>query len=69
MYAKKTDPVENNIGTRVERREKGSDRLPPYPDEPGGDPRGPGGEAQWPAGGGYTAWTERATKTPAWVKG
>ena len=38
------------------------------PDEPGGDPRGPGGEAQWP-GGGYTAWTERATKSPAWVKG
>ena len=38
------------------------------PDEPGGDPRGPGGEAQWP-GGGYTAWTERATKSPAWEKG
>ena len=38
------------------------------PDEPGGDPRGPGGEAQWP-GGGYMAWTERATKSPAWVKG
>jgi hypothetical protein len=38
------------------------------PDEPGGDPRGPGGEAQWP-GGGYMAWTERATKSPAWEKG
>ena len=38
------------------------------PDEPGGDPRGQGGEAHWP-GGGYTAWTERATKSPAWEKG
>ena len=38
------------------------------PDEPRGDPRGPGGEAQWPDGG-YTAWTERATKSPAWEKG
>ena len=32
------------------------------------DPRGPGGEAQWP-GGGYTAWTERATKSPGREKG
>jgi len=38
------------------------------PDEPGGDPGGPGGEAQRPDGG-YTAWTERATKSPAWEKG
>ena len=38
------------------------------PDEPGGDPRGPGGEAQWPDGG-STAWTERATKTLAGEKG
>ena len=38
------------------------------PDEPGGGPGGPGGEAQWPDGG-STAWTERATKSPAWVKG
>ena len=38
------------------------------PDEPGGDPRGPGGEAQWPDGG-STAWTERATKSPAGEKG
>ena len=29
------------------------------PDEPGGGPGGPGGEAQWPDGG-STAWTERA---------
>ena len=36
--------------------------------EPRGDPRGPGGEAQWPDGG-STAWTERATKSPAWEKG
>ena len=27
---RRTAGVENNIGTRVERREKGSDRLPPY---------------------------------------
>jgi hypothetical protein len=26
---RRTAGVENNIGTRVERREKGSDRLPP----------------------------------------
>ena len=38
------------------------------PNEPGGDPGGPGGEAQWPDGG-STAWTERATKSPAWEKG
>ena len=38
------------------------------PDEPRGDPGGPGGEAQRPDGG-YTAWTERATKSPAWEKG
>ena len=38
------------------------------PDEPGGGPGGPGGEAQWPDGG-STAWTERATKSPAGVKG
>ena len=38
------------------------------PDEPGGGPGGPGGEAQW-LDGGSTAWTERATKTPAWEKG
>ena len=38
------------------------------PDEPGGGPGGPGGEAQRPDGG-STAWTERATKTPAEVKG
>ena len=38
------------------------------PDEPGGGPGGPGGEAQWPDGG-STAWTERATKSPGRVKG
>ena len=38
------------------------------PDEPGGGPGGPGGEAHWPDGG-STAWTERATKSPVWVKG
>ena len=38
------------------------------PDEPGGGPGGPGGEAQRPDGG-STAWTERATKSPAGVKG
>ena len=38
------------------------------PDEPRGDPRGPGGEAQCPDGG-STAWTERASETPAGVKG
>ena len=27
---RRTAGIENNIGTRVERREKGSDRLPPY---------------------------------------
>ena len=38
------------------------------PDEPRGDPGGPGGEAQW-SDGGSTAWTERASETPAGVKG
>ena len=38
------------------------------PDELRGDPGGPGGEAQWPDGG-STACTERASETPAWVKG
>jgi hypothetical protein len=38
------------------------------PDEPRGDPGGPGGEAQWPDGG-STAWTERASKSPGRVKG
>ena len=27
---RRTAGIKNNIGTRVERREKGSDRLPPY---------------------------------------
>ena len=38
------------------------------PDEPRGDPRGPGGEAQCPDGG-STAWTERASETPGGERG
>ena len=38
------------------------------PNEPGGDPGGPGGEAQQPDGG-RGAWTERARESPAGVKG
>ena len=36
------------------------------PNEPGGDPGGPEGEAQRPDGG-RGAWTERASETPAGV--
>ena len=38
------------------------------PDEPGGDPGGPGGEEQCPDGG-SGARTVREPKTPAWEKG
>ena len=48
--------------------ERGCNARACGPDEPRGDLGGPGGEAQWPDGG-STAWTERASETPAWEKG
>ena len=35
---------------------------------PGATPEAQGARRKWP-GGGYTAWTERATKSPGWEKG
>ena len=55
-------------GCTLRSLERGCNARACGPDEPGGDPRGPGGEAQRP-GRGYTAWTERATKSPGRVKG